>query len=130
MFFILDKNTLIEKVKALAMPDGSYCVLAGGAMLFYGLREQTSDIDLHVNEQAFVHLQETQRLALLDEERRHYAIGDDIELYVTPQEDIVFTMRDGVCIQTPQAVLALKKRLNREKDQKDIRALEVYIENE
>ncbi len=126
----MDKNTLICKVKALAMADGSYCVLAGGAMLFYGLREQTSDIDLHVNEQAFAHLQATQKLVLLDEERRHYAIGDDIELYVTPQEDIVFTVCDGVCIQTPQAVLALKKRLNREKDQKDIRALVLYMENE
>lgn len=123
----MDKNTLINKVKSLAMSDGSYCVLAGGAMLFYGLREQTSDIDLHVNEQAFAHLQVTQNLVLLDAERRHYAIGDDIELYVTPQEDIVFIMCDGVCIQTPQAVLALKKRLNREKDQKDIRALELYI---
>ncbi len=126
----MDKNTLINKVKALNMPEGGYCVLAGGAMLFYGLRAQTSDIDLHVNEQTFLHLQETQQLTILDEERRHYAIGDDIELYVTPQEDIVFTCVDGVCIQTPQAVLALKRRLNREKDQQDIRALEAYIDSE
>ena len=96
-------------------------------MLFYGLREETQDIDLHVNELAFLHLQTTQKLALLDEERRHYAIGDDIELYVTPQEDIVFTQREGVCIQTPQAVLALKRRLNRPKDANDIATLESYI---
>ena len=126
----MNKNTLINKVKSLAIPTGSYCVLAGGAMLFYGLREQTNDIDLHVNEQAFALLQKTQNLVLLDEERRHYAIGDDIELYVTPQDEIVFIEREGVCIQTPQAVLALKKRLNREKDRQDIRLLELYIENE
>jgi len=126
----LDKNTLINKVKALSLPDGSYCVLAGGAMLFYGLREQTSDIDLHVNEAAFAHLCATQNLFLLDADRRHYAIGEDIELYVTPQEDIIFTQCEGVCIQTPQAVLDLKNRLNREKDQKDIRALELYINHE
>ncbi|MBQ3518218.1 MAG: hypothetical protein IJA31_02730 [Clostridia bacterium] len=126
----MDKNTLIDKVKALAMEDGTYCVLAGGAMLFYGLRAQTSDIDLHVNEQAFAHLLATQKLVLLDEERRHYAIGEDIELYVTSQEDIIYKQCEGVCIQTPQAVLALKKRLNREKDQKDIFALEEYIKSE
>ncbi len=126
----MDKNTLIKKVKALAMPDGSYCVLAGGAMLFYGLREQTSDIDLHVNEAAFLHLKTTQELILLDKERRHYAIGEDIELYVTPQEDIVFIHCDGICIQTPQAVLELKKRLHREKDEKDILALQLYIKGE
>ena len=123
----MNKYTLIDKVQALQLPVGSYCVLAGGAMLFYGLREQTQDIDLHVNEVAFLHLQATQVLVLLDEERRHYAIGDDIELYVTPQEDIVFTLREGVCIQTPQAVLDLKRRLNRAKDEKDIEALELYI---
>lgn len=126
----MDKNTLIDKVNALAMPEGSYCVLAGGAMLFYGLRAQTSDIDLHVNEQAFAHLLATQDLVLLDEKRRHYAIGEDVELYVTSQDDIVFTQCDGVCIQTPQAVLNLKKRLNREKDQRDIYLLEEYIKHE
>ena len=123
----MNKYTLIDKVKSLQLSVGSYCVLAGGAMLFYGLREETQDIDLHVNEQAFSHLQATQALVLLDEDRRHYAIGDDIELYVTPQEDIVFAQREGVCIQTPQAVLALKRRLNRPKDVNDIAALELYI---
>ena len=126
----MNKNTLICRVLSLGLPVGSYCVLAGGAMLFYGLRAQTQDIDLHVNEQAFLHLQATQKLTLLNEERRHYAIGDDIELYVTPQEDIVFCVREDVCIQTPQAVLALKKRLDRPKDAADIAALENYIRNE
>lgn len=126
---IMNKDTLICRVLALGLPLGSYCVLAGGAMLFYGLREQTQDIDLHVNEQAFAHLQATQNLTLLDEERRHYAIGDDIELYVTPQEDIVFCVCENVCVQTPQAVLALKKRLARPKDAADIAALESYIKN-
>lgn len=123
----MNKNTLIEKVLSLGMQTGTYCVLAGGAMLFYGLRAQTQDIDLHVNEDAFALLQQSCSLTLLDEERRHYAIGDDIELYVTPQEDIVFTVEEGVCIQTPRAVLALKKRLNREKDAADIVALQKYI---
>ena len=68
-----------------------------------------------LDEQAFSHLQATQALVLLDEDRRHYAIGDDIELYVTPQEDIVFAQREGVCIQTPQAVLALKRRVEKKK---------------
>ena len=123
----MNKNTLIEKVAALHLADGSYCVLAGGAMLFYGLRTSTQDIDLHVNEAAFDILKATQKLVLLDEQRRHYAIGEDVELYVVAQDDIVFTRCDGICIQTPQAVLALKKRLDREKDRADICALEKYI---
>lgn len=126
----MNKNTLIEKVLSLGMQEGSYCVLAGGAMMFYGLREQTQDVDLHVNEAAFAHLANSFSLTLLDEERCHYAIGDDVELYVTPQDDIVFSVRDGVCVQTPQAILELKKRLNREKDKTDILLLEKYIENE
>lgn len=123
----MNKNTLVEKVKTLHLPIGSYCVLAGGAMLFYGLRDQTQDVDLHVNEDAFSILKNTQQLVLLDEERRHYAIGEDVELYVMPQSEIVYAVHDGICVQTPQAVLALKKRLNREKDKTDIAALEEYI---
>ena len=96
-------------------------------MLFYGLRDQTQDVDLHVNEDAFSILKNTQQLILLDEERRHYAIGEDVELYVMPQSEIVYAVHDGICVQTPQAVLALKKRLNREKDKTDIAALEEYI---
>lgn len=124
----MNKNTLIAKVKSLALPSGSYCVLAGGAMLFYGLREQTQDVDLHINDAAFAHLQATQQVCLLDEDRRHYAIGEDIEFYVTAQEQIVCEQREGIFVQTPQEILALKKRLGREKDAADIAALQRYIE--
>ncbi len=123
----MNKLTLTEKVLSLQLPVGSYCVLAGGAMLFYGLREQTQDIDLHINEQAFALLLQTQEVQTLDEERRHYAIGDDIEMYVVPSETIVYEVRDGVCVQTAEEILALKKRLDREKDVADIKALTVYI---
>lgn len=126
----MNKYTLIQKVSELNMPIGSYCVLAGGAMLFYGLRNQTQDIDLHVNEEAFSVLQKTQNLVLLDEESRHYAIGEDVELYVTPQEDIVYSVCENICVQTPQAILDLKRRLNRPKDAADIAALEKYIKPE
>ena len=124
----MNKSTLRERVKALELPVGSYCVLAGGAMLFYGLREQTNDVDLHVNETAFSLLLQTQKLITLHEERRHYAIGEDIELYVTDQTEIVFEIHDGICVQTPQAILELKQNLNRPKDAKDIAALKEYIE--
>ena len=117
----------MQKVLALHLPEGSYCVLAGGAMLFYGLRNETSDVDLHVNEQAFALLIQTQNLVLLDEELRHYAIGEDVELYVMPSENIVYEVRDGVCVQAAREILALKQRLNREKDVHDIAALKAYI---
>ncbi len=123
----MNKITLTEKVLALQLPVGSYCVLAGGAMLFYGLRNETRDVDLHVNEQAFEILMQTQKLVLMDEERRHYAIGEDIELYVMPSESIVYEVRDGVCVQTAREILTLKQRLNRDKDVQDIAALLAYI---
>ena len=123
----MNKLTLTEKVLSLQLPVGSYCVLAGGAMLFYGLREQTQDIDLHINEQAFAFLLQTQNVRTLDEERRHYAIGDDVEMYVVPSETIVYEVRDGVCVQTAEEILALKKRLGREKDAADIKVLIGYI---
>ena len=126
---MMNKNTLTEKVLSLHLPQGSYCVLAGGAMLFYGLREQTQDVDLHITEEAFSMLLQTQKVDVLDEERRHYAIGEDIEMYVTAPERVVYEVRDGVCVQTVQEILDLKMRLNREKDIHDIALLREWIKN-
>lgn len=123
----MDKYTLMRRIIQLNLPADSYCVLAGGAMLFYGLREETRDIDLHVTPEGLAHLESRFSLTVLDETTRHYALGDDIELYVTPPDGVVSELREGIAVQSAREILALKRRLNRPKDREDIAALEDYL---
>ena len=43
---MLDKKQIIARLEELHLDDTKYWLITGGAMVLYGLREQTSDIDL------------------------------------------------------------------------------------
>ncbi len=100
---------------------------AGGALCVLGLRDQTSDIDLDVPSSVFkrllgmgfpTHVFNGNVLVIEADE------FIDVHLKVST-DPVVIT--EGVAHYSPQSVLAFKKRLNREKDQADIKALETYL---
>lgn len=55
---MLDKEKLIARLKELPLDDAQYWLITGGAMVLYGLREQTSDIDLGCTSELADYLQE------------------------------------------------------------------------
>lgn len=101
---------------------------SGGAMLMMGLREETGDIDLDVEPSEFTWL-------LLKGYKTH-RFGKDQILVNEATENVDVhtcdnfdetTITEGVCHYTAEAVLRFKKKLNREKDQKDIKVLTDYL---
>ena len=104
---------------------------AGGALCILGLREQTSDIDVDVPLEVFNRLLKKglptheyttpgQKPVLAIEAAEFVDVHER-----TNRDPVVFT--DGVCHYTPEVILAFKQRLNREKDQEDIRKLKEYL---
>ena len=103
-------------------------VASGGAMLMMGLRQETGDIDLDVESSVFTWL-------LLKGYKTH-RFGKDQILVIEATENIdihtcdnfdEITITEGVCHYTAEAVLRFKKKLNREKDQKDIKVLTDHL---
>lgn len=99
---------------------------AGGVCTMLGLRQLTADVDVDVPTDVFQRLKEQGYPS-------HY-FGDTLVLEVTEHMDVHEMMEEkqvmvieGVTCYHPVEVLKFKLKLNREKDQADIKALQDYI---
>ena len=99
---------------------------AGGVCTMLGLREHTADVDVDVPTEVFQRLKEQGYPT-------HY-FGTTLVIKVTEHMDVhemVDEKRvivvEGVTCYHPEEVLDFKLKLNREKDQADIKALQSYL---
>ena len=119
----MNKHEFIEKLESFGLPRSEYVILSGGSLLLRGLREETADFDLSVTDEL---------AARLDLEN---CPKDDKGCFV-PFEDVQmkndmyrrsFDVIDGFQCESLESVLALKRRLLRPKDIRDIEAIEKYL---
>ena len=119
----MKKQEFLDKLEAFGFPKTEYMILSGGSLLLRGLREETADFDLCATETLM------NSLDLSDcprDEVGCYVPFEDVQLkggMETRNYDVV----DGYCCQTLEDILALKRRLNRPKDQRDIAVIEEYL---
>ena len=105
--------------------DLSRCWLtAGGALIFYGLRTVTADIDMGCTSSLADELEAAGYLSERGEEgHRRFHLPGCVDLSENWAEGTV-TMMDGVPVVSLEDVLVLKCALGREKDQADIAAIQ------
>ena len=123
------KTEIVEKLRALPFDSSEYWVIAGGAMVLYGLREETSDIDLGCTAAM------ADKLAaagypchLTPDGKRSFSLGGEIEVFENWLYDkVVFA--DGVPVISLPGLLEMKRRLGREKDERDIRLIQEFIKD-
>ena len=123
----MNKEELFELASTLNIPKEEYCILSGGALVSHGLREQTNDLDIDITPNGFELLKKKFNIKLINEEKKHYKVSDKIECFLVAklESDIVYI--DNYPCQSIISVYNLKKRINRQKDQKDILAIEKYL---
>ena len=101
---------------------------AGGALIFYGLRTVTADIDMGCTSSLADELEAAGHPMEWGEEgRRRFHLPGCIDLSENWAEGTV-TMMDGVPVVSLEDVLALKCSLGREKDRADIVAIRQLLE--
>lgn len=122
----------LDEVRRLSMPLGRYAIFGSGPLAVRGLREN-SDIDILVKPDLWSSLTgmyETKegknglyiqigRIEIWDQWKPWF---DDIG-YMIDKADII----DGIPFIRLEDMLEGKKRMNRKKDQEDIRLIEDYL---
>ena len=100
-------------------------------MVLYGLREQTSDIDLGCTSELADYLQEKGfPTKQLPDGTRKIVVAEDVEIFENWLEDRVERF-EGVSVISIQGLIGMKRALGREKDFRDIQLiLEKYPEYE
>lgn len=119
----MKKGDIISIVQNLPFDRQAFWLTAGAAMVLYGLREDTHDLDIGCTS-AMADQLESLGYRSVDERpgHRRFVYTSDIEF----SENFFLGERteiDGIPVLTLPALLDMKLYLNREKDQKDIATL-------
>ena len=125
---MMNKADIIEKLSAFPYDASEYWLITGGAMVLYGIREETSDIDLGCTARLADRLEADGYLhAVRTNGKRWFKVGSDIELFEDWLYDTV-TLMDGIPVISIQGLIDMKRSLGREKDARDIGLIEKYLQ--
>ncbi|MBR4080873.1 MAG: hypothetical protein IKK21_03700 [Clostridia bacterium] len=123
----MNRTELMERVKALPFPREDYWVITGGAMVLYGLREQTHDIDLGCTSRLADELErQGAQVSIRKDGTRKLVLEGDIEIMENWLYDRVDEV-DGVPVISLAGLKEMKQSLGREKDMKDIALIDAYL---
>ena len=134
------KNTLSTFAKANSLKLADLRILGGGAMMFYGLREETHDIDIYTTKEIYEKVKSTNVCTESKSSLGSDVLSfGDIDLhwqgwnkfgYDFGQESFESDDTDlgQFAVESVTGVLALKLTLMRDKDKRDIKKLRDYIE--
>lgn len=115
-----------RQLAELALDTNEYRINTGGAMVLHGLREETHDLDIWCTKKLGDALAQRCDVQVLPDGTRRFVPAPDVEIYenMLPGETVFL---NGIPVASLEDVLALKRQLNREKDQRDIAVLEAAI---
>lgn len=125
----MNKEEMLAKLAKLDFPKEEYWIVAGGAMLLYGLRQQTRDIDLGCTKPFADRLEEQGCLVCVQEDgRRRFLVDGDVEISEGWLFGEVITL-EGFPVISLKGLLEMKQFLGREKDQSDILAIRRMLDS-
>lgn len=120
----MNRDQLLLRLRALPFDPSEYWLLAGGAMVLYGFREETADIDLGCTAALADRLEaEGFPCRITEGGKRWFKLGDSLEIFEEWLSGPV-CMEDGVPVVSIPGLVAMKRALGREKDLRDIALIE------
>lgn len=123
----MNRTDIIQRLKEINFEPGEYWVITGGAMVLYGMKEETSDIDLGCSKKMADELEEKgYSVAFMDDGTRKIEFADDIEIFENWLFDKV-QMIEKIPVISIDGLVAMKKALGREKDFEDIRKIKNWM---
>lgn len=124
---MLSKEEIIVLLKQTAFDVNEYWVTSGAAMVLYGIRERTRDIDLGCTSQMADQLErEGYYTEVLSDGSRRIIFSDTVELFENWIEDQV-VFREGLPIVSLDGMIKMKEKLGRKKDLDDIFLIKEHL---
>ena len=125
----MDRENLLARLRALPYDKRDYWLLAGGAMVLYGLREETADLDLGCSSRLAARLEAEGRLyRRTDGGKRWFRCGDDLEIFEGWLRDRV-VLREGIPVVSLKGLLEMKLAMGREKDLRDAERIRACLDS-
>ena len=124
----MKKRDIIQELQMLGLPKAEYWLVTGSAMVLYGIKDETHDIDLGCSKKLADQLEADGYLPeYLADGSRKFVIGSVFEIFEEWLFDRVEYVDDIPTISL-KGLLAIKESLGREKDRADIAAIKEFME--
>ncbi len=125
----MNKEEYIKKLDSLNLDKDRYCIISGGVMLLYGLKEKTEDIDIKVKPNYFEELKERFNFKKSPKYPYLYEIDDETEVAVLDYNYSDVRMVDGYPVESLELQLKWMLENNRPKDKEKIEIIKEYLNN-
>ena len=123
----MDRQEILNCLSEFPYDRNEYWVITGGAMVLYGIREQTSDIDLGCSKRLADRLEADGYLfQRTDNGNRWFKYGENIEVFEEWIMDSIETVY-GFNVVSIKGLIEMKQDLGRDKDKKDIELIKAFL---
>lgn len=123
----MNKKEYIEKLNTLNLDKKRYCIISGGVMVLYGLKETTEDIDIKVREDYFEELKSKYNFKKSPKYPYLYELDDQTEVAVMDYNDTDVKYVDGYPVESLELGLKWMIEHNRPKDQEKIKIIKRFL---
>ncbi|MBO7614730.1 MAG: hypothetical protein J6T15_03445 [Bacilli bacterium] len=124
----MNKQDIINRLKEFPYSKDEYWVITGSAMVLYGIREMTHDIDMGCTSLMADQLDKDGYVSTLTESgNRKFFIEDDIEIFENWKYGSVERI-DDIPVLSLVGLIEMKKSLGRDKDYRDISLIKEFME--
>ncbi len=124
----MDRREIIKHLDSFPYDSAEYWVITGAAMVLYGIRGETSDIDLGCSEKmADLLSSDGCSCGHTSDGKRRFRYGENIEVLEGWIRDRVEKV-DGIPVISINGLIEMKRELGREKDKKDLALIEQFLQ--
>lgn len=125
----MNKSEIIKHLETFPYDRREFWVITGAAMVLYGIKEETADIDLGCSSRMADELEKAGYFYKYTESgNRWFRCGEHIEIFENWLKDTV-TEVEGFSTITLKGMVEMKWELGREKDMRDIALIEEFMED-
>ena len=123
----MNKREFIEKLDKLDLDKKRYCIISGGVMLLYGLKDNTEDIDIKVKPEYFEELKEKFSFKKSPKYPYLYELDESTEVAVLDYDEDNIRYVDGYPVESLKLQLKWMLENNRPKDQEKIKIIKAFL---
>ena len=125
----MNRVGLLKVLESLNLDSKEYWLITGGAMVFYGFRKETGDLDLGCTSKLADELEaKGHPVEIMPDGTRKICPVLDVEIFENWLYDQVEII-DSIPVISVKGLIAMKKSIGREKDLKDIQLIERYLDD-
>lgn len=118
----MNRKEIISELKKYKLNPKKYLIISGAAMVLYGFKEDTPDIDIAVTKDYKKELLSKYDCVLENPEVDAYIIDDTLNFaanYYKRRREYI----EGFPVMTVEDLIFLKQKLNRKKDKIDLKLI-------